>query len=177
MCCSQCQTIYCHTAYQQQPEIMGLASRAEDCTRYSHSNQSINHNLLKELKQRVKFQIKKKIGHRKIFLLWRQKYIICVSLHFYLYTHVGINLHYSPCKWIQQSFSYSGIISYFNKTNKQGLILATESFHPIKIWQVGVKHFLKLLTGLLGGYTGTSGKNIKKWQSNQENIIWILMFY
>lgn len=57
----------CHTAEQQQPEGMGLASRIEDSTGYSHRNRSINLILLKDLEQRVKLHIKKKKGHYYFF--------------------------------------------------------------------------------------------------------------
>lgn len=119
-----------------------------------------------------KFQVKKKKGHRNIF---PPRYTICVNFHSSLSTHVGINFPYSPNKWIQQPFCYSGIISYSNKTNKQGLILAAESFRPIKIWQIGGKHFFKTFDRFTQRYIATSGKNIKKWQLNQENITWILI--
>lgn len=105
-------SVYCHTVCQQHPEVMDLASRVEHCSTYSHRTWSTHHALLQDLKQRIKFQIKK--SHNNIFPLLKQKHIICVKFNFFIYTHVWINFPHSPSKGIQL-FSYSGIFSYSNK--------------------------------------------------------------
>lgn len=64
---SQYETIYCHTACQQQPQVVDFATRVEHCSMYSHKTWSTNQVLFTDLKQRIKFQIKKNQPGTTIF--------------------------------------------------------------------------------------------------------------